>query len=199
MLAALGVALALTTGCGRGDAGGGEDEEIELNVDASGDVSDGGAQGSAGAVALATAPSHDTPDGAMVGLLTAMRTGDLQQVIGWVSPEPASDRDSIVQTSRMNAMLGLDGSMFWLVDERRVVGLTSGTDSAEVRLDGYLVWCTGTGADDPKASCAQPNGLGDTQTTTYPAVKVGGQWYVRLDLNRGELIQGNPGRAGVAG
>lgn len=70
---------------------------------------------------------------------------------------------------------------------------------AEVTLDGYLVWCTGQGADDEKASCAQPNGAGDTQTTTYPVVKVDGQPYVHLDVNHGQLIQGNPGAAGVAG
>jgi hypothetical protein len=196
LLAVLCATLALTACNGGGDV---EDDDVDVEADAS-----VGASGDTGSVspsaAVAATASHDSPDGAMAGLLAAMRTGDVDQTLEWVSPEPSSDRDSITQTSRMGAMLGLDGALFWLVDERRVVNVTStGEDSADVRLDGYLVWCTGGGADDPKASCAQPNGSGDTQTTTYPAVRVGGQWYVHLDLNHGELIQGNPGRSGVAG
>lgn len=83
--------------------------------------------------------------------------------------------------------------MFSLVEGRDIVEVDENGDEAEVELDGYIVWCTGTGPDDDKASCAQPNGAGDTQTTTYEVVRVEGQWYIHLDLNRGKLISDNPG------
>jgi hypothetical protein len=144
--------------------------------------------------------SHDSPDGAMAGLLDAMRAGDNDAVLSWISPDPEADRNSVTQTEKLRTTLGLSGSLFWEVDERHVTGVTPhGDDAADVALDGYLVWCTGDGPDDAQASCAQPNGSGDTQTTTYPAVRVEGQWYVHLDLNHGQLIHGNPGKAGVAG
>lgn len=153
---------------------------------------------SAPAADVTVTASHDTAAGAMTGLLEAMRSGDNDAVMSWISPVPETDRASITQTLRLQGMLGLDGKVFWLVDERKVVDVTENGDEAEVELDGYLVWCTGSGADDESASCAQPNGSGDAQTTTYDAVKVEGQWYVHLDLNRGQLIKGNPGPAGVA-
>jgi uncharacterized lipoprotein YbaY len=143
--------------------------------------------------------SHDSAAGAMTGLLEAMRSGDNDAVMSWLSPEPESDRASVTQTLRLQAMLGLDGKVFWLVDQRKIVDVSEEGEKAEVTLDGYLVWCTGSGADDEDASCAQPNGAGDTQSTTYEAVEVEGRWYVHLDLNRGQLIKGNPGLAGVAG
>jgi len=142
--------------------------------------------------------SHETAGGAMNGLLEAMRSGDNAAVRSWLSPVPESDRQSVVQVERLQGMMGLDGKVFWLVDEREVVGVEENGDEAEVELDGYIVWCTGTGPDDEKASCAQPNGSGDAQSTTYDAVKVEGEWYVRLDLNHGELIDDNPGSEGVA-
>jgi hypothetical protein len=149
--------------------------------------------------ATAATPSHDSPDGAMAGLLDAMRSGDNDAVVSWISPDPETDRTSVTQTEKLRASLGLSGSLFWEVAERHVTGVEmKGDDAADVTLDGYLVWCTGDGPDDAQASCAQPNGSGDTQTTTYPAVRVEGQWYVHLDLNHGELIHGNPGAAGVA-
>jgi hypothetical protein len=142
--------------------------------------------------------SHETAAGAMNGLLEAMRSGDNAAVVTWLSPVPDSDRQSVVGVQRLQSLMGLDGKVFWLVDERKVVGVEEDGDEAEVELDGYIVWCTGKGPDDEKASCAQPNGSGDEQSTTYDAVKVGGEWYVHLDLNRGELIDDNPGSEGVA-
>jgi hypothetical protein len=142
--------------------------------------------------------SHETAGGAMNGLLEAMRSGDNAAVRTWLSPVPESDRASVVQVERLQGMMGLDGKVFWLVDERKVVGVEESGDTAEVELDGYIVWCTGTGPDDEKASCAQPNGAANEQSTKYDAVKVEGEWYVRLDLNRGELIDDNPGAEGVS-
>lgn len=151
------------------------------------------------AVSAEVTASHDTPDGAMRGLLAAMDSGDNDAVLEWVSPEPASDRTSITGTVRLGSALGLGGGVFWLVGLREITNVeTKSETEAEVTLDGYIVWCTGEGEDDEKASCAQPNGAGDEQTTTYPVVKVDGQWYVHLDLNHGQLIKGNPGAAGVA-
>jgi hypothetical protein len=147
----------------------------------------------------AATASHDSPDGAMAGLLEAMRSGDNTAVQAWLSPTPPSDRSSVTQVERMQSMLGLEGRLFWLVGERKIVDVETEGTTAEVELDGYIVWCTGSGPDDADASCAQPNGSGDEQTTTYDAVQVEGQWYVHLDLNRGELIKGNPGEAGVSG
>lgn len=146
----------------------------------------------------AAAASHDTPEGAMTGLLEAMRAGDTEAVKTWISPAPESDRASVTQVERLQAMLGGEGRLFWLVDAREIVSATTDGEEAVVELDGYLVWCTGAGPDDEKASCAQPNGSGDEQTPKYDAVRVEGQWYVRLDLNRGRLIEGNPGAEGVA-
>lgn len=151
------------------------------------------------AVSAAVTASHDSPDGAMRGLLDAMDSGDNDAVLEWVSPDPPSDRESITQTIRLGSALGLGGGLFWLVGDRKITNVETKSDTeADVTLDGYIVWCTGEGPDDEKASCAQPNGEGDTQTTTYPVVKVDGQWYVHLDLNHGQLIKGNPGAAGVA-
>lgn len=145
------------------------------------------------------AASHDSPAGAMNGLLDAMRGGDQTAILEWISPEPETDRTSITQTAKLGSALGLSGGMFWLVDEREVTNVeVESDDKAEVTLDGYLVWCTGEGPDDEDASCAQPNGAGDEQSTTYEVVRVDGQWYVHLDLNHGELIKGNPGKDGVA-
>ena len=145
----------------------------------------------------ATAASHDSPAGAMRGLLDAMSAGETSGILEWISPDPPADRRSVTSTERL-ASLG-SGRVFWLVDERQVVKVAkTSDDAADVELDGYLVWCMGEGPDDEDASCAQPNGTGDTQTTTYPAVRVDGQWYVHLDLNRGELIRDNPGPKGVA-
>jgi hypothetical protein len=153
---------------------------------------------SAAAAATVTA-SHDSSAGAMTGLLEAMRAGDNAAVQTWVSPDPPADRESVTQVLRLQGLLGGDGTLFWLVDSRTIVEATDDGDKGEVRLDGYLVWCTGQGADDTDASCAQPNGKGDAQSTTYETVRVDGQWYVHLDLNHGELVDANPGPAGVAG
>jgi glucose/arabinose dehydrogenase len=142
--------------------------------------------------------SHDSAAGAMTGLLEAMRSGDNEAVKTWLSPVPEGDRASVTQVERMQSMLGLDGKVFWLVDERKIVDVSEDGDEAEVELDGYIVWCTGSGADDTDASCAKPNGSGDEQTNSYDAVKVEGQWYIRLDLNHGQLIDDNPGSAGLS-
>ena len=146
----------------------------------------------------AATASHETAEGAMTGLLEAMRSGDSAAVTAWISPVPETDRASITQVERLQSMFGGEGRLFWLVDERTIVGAEEDGDSATVELDGYLVWCTGAGPEDADASCAKPNGAGDEQTTTYDAVRVEGQWYVRLDLNRGRLIDDTPGREGVA-
>lgn len=141
--------------------------------------------------------SHDSAAGAMTGLLEAMRSGDNESVKTWLSPVPESDRASVTQVERLQSMLGLGGKVFWLVDTRTIVNVEEGTDEAKVELDGYIVWCTGTGPDDADASCAKPNGAGDAQTNTFEAVNVEGQWYVHLDLNRGQLIDDNPGVEGL--
>lgn len=146
----------------------------------------------------AATASHDTAAGAMTGLLEAMRAGDSAAVMTWISPVPETDRASITQVERLQSAFGGEGKLFWLVDEREVVGVEEDGEEATVELDGYIVWCTGAGPDDADASCAQPNGTGDEQTTKYDAVQVEGQWYVHLDLNKGQLIDDNPGREGVA-
>jgi hypothetical protein len=144
--------------------------------------------------------SHDDPAGAMTGLLQAMRTGDNAQVQEWLRPEPASDRTTIAGTERTATILGPDNKMFWEVEDRKIVKVTNGDDThADVQLDGYIVWCLGTGPTDAKASCAQPNGTGDEQTTTYPTEKIDGKWYVAMDINHGQLIHGNPALTGSSG
>ncbi|MEA2398406.1 MAG: hypothetical protein QOK25_1962 [Thermoleophilaceae bacterium] len=138
-------------------------------------------------------PSHASPDGAMAGLLAAMKTGDNTQVQGWLSPVPPGDRTSIEQSVRMQKDLGLNGKLFWEVDKLAVKSTQTTGSSATVALSGPIIWCLGTGPSDPKASCARPDGSQGQAAPVYKVVKQTGQWYVDIDINNGRTIPGNPG------
>jgi hypothetical protein len=142
-------------------------------------------------------PSHDSAEGAMAGLLAAMKTGDNKKVAQWLSPTPASDRTSLAGTERLQSGLGLGGKLFWEVDKLEVKSAKEKGSSATVTLSAPIVWCLGDGPTDAKASCAQPNGASG-QAPVYKAVKVGGKWYVDIDINNGKTLKDNPGLSGGA-
>jgi hypothetical protein len=140
-------------------------------------------------------PSHKSAEGAMAGLLAAMKTGDNAKVAQWVAPTPASDRQSLTSTERMQSALGLGGNLFWEVDKLTIKGVKESGSTATVTLSGPIVWCLGDGPTDAKASCAQPNGA-TGQTPVYKAVKQGGAWYVDMDINKGRNLPSNPAVSG---
>lgn len=140
-------------------------------------------------------PSHETAEGAMAGLLAAMKTGDNKQVAQWVSPTPASDRQSLTTTQRMQSALGLGGDLFWEVDKLTIKSAKESGTSGTVALSGPIVWCLGDGPTDAKASCAQPNGA-NGQAPVYKAVKQGEQWYIDMDINKGRNLPSNPAVGG---
>jgi hypothetical protein len=143
-------------------------------------------------------PSHKSAEGAMAGLLAAMKTGDNAQVATWISPTPASDRTSISSSERLHNALGLGGKLFWEVDKLTVKDAKESGQTATVTLSGPIVWCFGDGPTDAKASCAQPDGASG-QTPVYKAVKQGDQWYVDIDINKGKNLPNNPALAGSSG
>ena len=144
----------------------------------------------------AASPSHDSPDGAMAGLIEAMKSGNNAQVAQWLAPTPPSDRQSLTTTERLHKAIGLAGGLFWEADKLEVKETKeSGDTAATVTLSGPIVWCLGTGATDAKASCAQPNGA-QGQAPVYKAVKQAGKWYIDFDINKGRNLPGNPAVAG---
>jgi hypothetical protein len=143
-------------------------------------------------------PSHDSAEGAMAGLLAAMKTGNNAQVIQWIAATPASDRSSISSSERMNKALGLSGKLFWEVEKLTVKASKETGATATVTLSAPIVWCLGTGPTDAKASCAQPDGA-QGQTPVYKAVKQGGKWYVDIDINNGQTLKSNPAVSGAPG
>ncbi|MEA2352049.1 MAG: hypothetical protein QOJ14_463 [Thermoleophilaceae bacterium] len=142
-------------------------------------------------------PSHKSAEGAMAGLLAAMKTGDNAQVAQWLSPTPASDRSSLSSTQRMQSALGLSGKLFWEVDKLTVKTSKESGSTATVTLSGPIVWCLGSGQTDAKASCAQPDGA-TGQAPVYKAVKQGAQWYIDIDINKGTNLPKNPAVSGAA-
>lgn len=139
--------------------------------------------------------SHNSPDGAMAGLIAAMKSGDNAQVSGWLSPTPPADRNSIVSTERLHKAVGLGGSLFWEASKLTIKSTTKSGTKGTVTLSGPIVWCLGDGPTDAKASCAQPDGA-QGQTPVYSAVNVGGQWYIDFDINKGRNLPGNPAASG---
>ena len=139
----------------------------------------------------AAKPSHDSAEGAMAGLLAAMKTGDNKQVFEWVAPTPTTDRTSITGSERMSNALGLGGKLFWEAEKLTIKTAKESGQSGTVTLSAPIVWCFGDGPTDAKATCAQPNGA-TGQTPVYKAVKQGGKWYVDLDINKGRNLPNNP-------
>jgi hypothetical protein len=143
----------------------------------------------------AASPSHKSAEGAMAGLVAAMKAGDNAQVAQWVSPAPARDRQSLSSTERMQSALGLGGKLFWEADRLTVKSSKESGSTATVTLSGPIVWCLGDGPADAKASCAQPDGASG-QSPVYRAVKQGDQWYIDMDINRGRNLPSNPAAEG---
>jgi hypothetical protein len=136
------------------------------------------------------APSHDSAEGAMAGLLAATRSGDNLRVQEWLAPPPNPDRQSVTATLKMQRSLGLSRKLFWRTRGLKIASSKDQSDSSTtVRLSGPIVWCLGKGATDPKLSCAQPDGS-QGQAPVYLVVRVGGQWYVDLDINNGRNERG---------
>jgi hypothetical protein len=139
-------------------------------------------------------PGHGSPDAAMAGFLQAASSSSAtsSEVEGWLMPAPSKDRATIEQVSQMNQMLGLSGSLFWEVSKLQIVSSKTTGSSGEVTLSGDIVWCTGSGPTDAKASCAQPSGV-TGKPHTYPMSKASdGQWYLDMDINNGQLLRTNP-------
>ena len=139
--------------------------------------------------------SHTSPDGAMAGLIAAMKSGDNAQVSTWLSPTPPNDRGSITSTVSLHKAVGLSGGLFWEAGKLTVKTSTKSGTQGTVTLSAPIVWCLGSGPTDSKASCAQPDGV-QGQTPVYKAVNVGGQWYIDFDINKGRNLPGNPAASG---
>jgi hypothetical protein len=141
--------------------------------------------------------SHKSAEGAMAGLIAAMKSGDNAQVSSWLSPTPPNDRASLTTTERLHKAVGLGGSLFWEASKLTVKSSTKSGTQGTVTLSGPIVWCLGNGATDAKASCAQPDGA-QGQSPVYKAVNVGGQWYIDFDINKGRNLPGNPAASGAS-
>lgn len=139
----------------------------------------------------ASAPSSGAAR-AMSGFLTAAAADDNSRIPSWLATsEDTADLAEVVSvygTFATEAHAGL----FWEVRGLRVVGVSAvDANDADVALNGDVVWCLGTGADDPTASCEAVNGVAG-RPHTYRAVAAAGSWRVDIDIHASSQLEGNP-------
>lgn len=141
--------------------------------------------GSATATPTTQVATYSSPAGAAAGFLTAAATGT---GAAWIAP--GNDSKHLAEIGQMELALGIRAPLFWELSDTHVVSVHQLDDShATVTLSKQLVWCLGAGPSDPTATCTAPSGIGPNM---YSAVRIGGKWYMDIDIDKGVGLRANP-------
>ncbi|MGH7722881.1 MAG: hypothetical protein ACRENL_08655 [Candidatus Dormibacteria bacterium] len=146
---------------------------------------------------IVATPSTASAAGALAGFLAAADAQDNTQVPVWLAT--TTDSTDLTELLRVYADFASGGGLFWEVAGIRVTA-TAARDAthADVTLSGPVVWCAGTAANDPAATCSQISGVSGHQDT-YLAVEVDGQWKADIDVNASTGLDHNPQASPTAG
>lgn len=141
-------------------------------------VACGGGGGPAGT------PTHDSPEGAVRGLVDAMAANDLKGAADWVAPDERSDFTSAIDESKQ---LGLTISFH--VKDFSITSVSSSGDQATVKYSGDASACIAgpNGATGTDGSGCHPlqSQSGSQRADTLACVRRNGSWYVSLKNSLG--------------
>jgi hypothetical protein len=161
----------------------------------------GDSTGPAAAVTGSAGPTASITNaaGAMAGFLAAAAAQDNSQVPLWLATTTDTTDLNEVLTVYNSFGAAAHSGLYWAV-RGVAVAAVSGVDAthANVTVSGDIVWCLGSAANDPTATCAAVNGVAG-HPHTYAAVSMDGRWKVDVDINASSQLDQNPQASPTAG
>ncbi len=129
-------------------------------------------------------PTHDSPDGAVRGLVDALAADDVKAAADWIAPDERAEFTTAVDDAS-----ALKLTMSFHAKDFSITSVSTNGDRATVRYSGDVTVCIAgpNGATGTDGSGCHPvqSQSGSQAAETFVCLRRGGAWYVSLKNSAG--------------